>query len=801
MTLFYLILAWLAGIALARTADVAWWVWLLVFIPACAGAILAWLVGRSHKERSPWPVLFGYAALFALGAARLSLVVPHFNENDLAFYNNNGFVSVEGTIIDAPDVRDTYTNLRVRAESITLPGGESRAVKGLVLAQVPSVGSYRYGDPVIVHGELNTPPELEDFSYREYLARQGIYSLMRYTQVEITGERRGSPIRAAMFDFRQRAYQVIMRLLPDPQASLLAGILLGIESGISPDVMEAFNAVGASHVIVISGSNLVILMGVLQNTAKRFMREVYAAALTIVGIMFYTVFVGGDAAVARAAIMVTLAIIAPLLGRQTYGPASLALAAFVLTLFDPFTLWDISFQLSALATLGLILYVEPLQNILAKGLSLMLSVETAQKVVGTISEALVVTVAAQITTTPIIVYYFGRLSLVSLLVNCLIVPAQTHLMVLGGLSVLAALVVWPVGQVLAWGSWVFLSYTIGIVRLFARLPFASVTIENIPPSAIWGIYAIMFGLTFYARQDEEQRARLREGLGRAVGVKAVAGAGLVIVALLVAANCSLPDGRLHVTFADVGPGTATLIETPGGRHILVDAGGSGRRLSTTLGDELPFWDRYLDLVILTQPTQSHTGALRPILARYRVDAVMTNGVRGEGELTDALWAALEEQGTRIVNAEPGMRITVGDGVTLTVLHTQVGKPTDEDDPGGPVVILVTYGSARILLPGDLTHESEAALLSSGYALNATVLQVPAHGNQAASSEAFLAAVNPQVNILQVDAGNRAGSPHPETLARLESTGAPLYRTDLAGTIYLTTDGARLWIRTARREGR
>jgi competence protein ComEC len=273
---------------------------------------------------------------------------------------------------------------------------------------------------------------------------------------------------------------------------------------------------------------------------------------------------------------------------------------------------------------------------------------------------------------------------------------------------------------------------------------------------------------------------------------------LITASQLVAAACSLPNDRLHVTFIDVGPGTATLIETPGGRHILVDAGGSARKLSTALGDALPFWDRHLDLVILTQPTQAHTGALLPVLRRYHVDAVMTNGLRGTGDLDVALWAALEAGGTQTVAAQPGMRVSVGDGVTLTVLQTQTGSPPEAGDPGQPVILLLTYHDARILLTGDLTPEGEAALLSAGLPLDSTVLQVPAGGSRAVGGEAFLAAVNPQISVLSIDAGNRYGLPHPEALARLAATGAPLYRTDQAGTIRLTTDGHRLWVKTARR---
>jgi competence protein ComEC len=184
----------------------------------------------------------------------------------------------------------------------------------LVLVQAPRTTTYRYGDPVKVTGELLTPPTGDDFSYRDYLARDGIYSLMQFAQVEITGERQGNPLRTTLLDFRSSAHTTILRLLPDPESSLLAGILLGIESGIAPAIREDFNATGAAHIIAISGTNMVILAALLQSVSQRFLPKTGSTIATIVGVVGYAIFVGGDPAVVRAAIMSTLALIAARLG-------------------------------------------------------------------------------------------------------------------------------------------------------------------------------------------------------------------------------------------------------------------------------------------------------------------------------------------------------------------------------------------------------------------------------------------------------------------------------------------------------
>ncbi|GAB4469079.1 MAG: hypothetical protein Kow00124_03960 [Anaerolineae bacterium] len=789
MTLFYLSAAWLAGIVFAGSTRAVWWVWLIPAAISLPGLYLA-------RPGTVWRLVFGCALLFALGGTRYTLAIPRIGPEHIAHYNDQGFVTLEGVLIDAPDPRDSHTNLRIRVDLLYREGEEPIATKGLVLVQATSTQAYQYGDRVQVTGELSTPPVFDEFSYRDYLARQGIHSLMRFARVRIIGSGEGNPIRAAMLDFRDRAHRAIKRLLPEPQASLLAGILLGIESGISPDVREAFNRTDTTHIIAISGSNMVIIAGLIMSITRRFLRERWAIAATIAGVVAYAIFVGGDAAVLRAAIMTTLTLVATALGRETYGMASLGFAALLLTAINPLMVEDLSFQLSFLATLGLILYVDPLQHLLEHGVSRWVSSEHARQIVGALSDSLLVTVAVQITTRPLLAYTTGQASLVSLPVNLLIVPLQAPLMVLGGLGVLAALIFWPLGQVIAWGSWLFLSLTLWIVRNFARLPFASVDLGAVSLTMVIGVYAMIFGLTVLAGGSETARSRRRAMLDTIFSVRALAGAGVITAALLFTAAFSLPDGRLHVTFINVGDGNATLIETPSGRQVLVDAGGSGRQVAAGLGDALPFWDRRLDVLVLTGQGSRQIGGLQHILERYRFDTVLTPSVIPLSAESQPVFSALAGGGAQIAAASDGMRVQVDDGTMLTILlPAAAGNPAGEE---APAAVLVTYGEARFLLTGDLTEEAERALLNEHAALlDATVLLIPRGGHREAASEGFLTAVKPQACVLSIDAGNRYNLPHEETLARLASLAIPLYRTDQQGTIQMASDGESLHVRTAR----
>jgi competence protein ComEC len=165
-------------------------------------------------------------------------------------------VIVEGVVTAEPDARDAYTNLRVEADQLlisNLPDGITRTVKGLVLVQAPPFTDFRYGDRLRVEGKLQTPTDSGDFSYRDYLARQGVYSIMSRPRLTVLARDQGFAPRAWLYAFKARAKNVIAQILPEPQASLLTGILLGDDSGIPKSVQDAFRATGTSHIIAISG--------------------------------------------------------------------------------------------------------------------------------------------------------------------------------------------------------------------------------------------------------------------------------------------------------------------------------------------------------------------------------------------------------------------------------------------------------------------------------------------------------------------------------------------------------------------
>jgi competence protein ComEC len=278
-----------------------------------------------------------------------------------------------------------------------------------------------------------------------------------------------------------------------------------------------------------------------------------------------------------------------MMGRPTFAPASLFVAALIMTLLNPFILWDIGFQLSFAATLGLMIYADPFSRWTEARLLPLFGLETTRHLMRFLSDALLVTLAAQILTLPLIVGYFHQLSFVSLLANLFILPAQTGVMIWGGLATLVGLLVPAVGQILAWIAWLFLSYTIVLVRFFAAIPGAAVSVD-VSPAAVIGTFGLIFAVTWLWRRRSGQGrvvlARLRTDFPRWTAL----GFGGLITIVCLFWGLNRPDGNLHVAFLDVGQGDAIFIQTPGGRQIVVDGGRYPSVLFQHLGRQIPRHD-------------------------------------------------------------------------------------------------------------------------------------------------------------------------------------------------------------------
>jgi len=364
-------------------------------------------------------------------------------------------------------------------------------VEGLVLLNVLPYPEYHYGQRLLVMGELQEPRMATrpgEFDYRAYLKRKGIFVLMREPLVRVLPGQTGNPVLQMLLAFRDRCKAVLLRELPEPQASIAVGVLLGLQSSIPDDIYNTFSDTGTSHILVVSGWNFTIVATMLAGLTTRLRLGRGATFwLAMVVLWSYAFFVGPTGTVLRAAVMASLVVLARSIDRQSEPWTLLFVACWALTLHDPNTLWDLGFQLSALATASLFAFGKPVEAWLRRCPPFTWSaLEWA-------TEALTATLAAQILALPIILYQFGNLSLIAPLANILLVPAVPYAMLLGTVALIAGLIWLPLGQWLALVVWLPLSWLTEGARLLAQLPYAAL---QLPPFPLWlllGYYIIVVG--------------------------------------------------------------------------------------------------------------------------------------------------------------------------------------------------------------------------------------------------------------------------------------------------------------------
>jgi len=786
MPLVWISLSFLAGIVLASQVTLSAYLWISI---GFAVLLLAFAAAQFAKRRGvslthlQIPLIVTVLFSFFLGAWRYQAAQPKIDAFQIAFYNDREYdLLISGSLAEPPDYRDAYTNLKIKVEAVDSGSGDM-PVSGLILVRVPENQAYEYGQRLRVRGVLKTPPEDEDFSYRDYLAREGIHSYMSTAEVTTLPGSDGGFYKTAVYKLKDKLLENTYRLFNDPEASLLAGILLGVDTGLTKELQNAFKNTGTAHIIAISGFNIAIIAGVFFSVFRNLFGERLGAALAIAGIFFYTFLVGADAAVVRAALMGSLSLLARQLGRRNAGMNALAFVALIMALINPLVIWDVGFQLSFFATLGLILYAEPFSNF-TNQLITRLAKQASSTLTHIINDNVVLTFAAQLTTIPIMAYHFKRISLISFVANPFILPVQPAVMILGGLAVFSGSLIFPLGQLLAWAAWPFAAYTIRVVELFDRVPHGVIQLGNHSAWVIVMIYAALLGVTFNWTRLKEIASALGTRV-RGVALTATLAFLFICTILLWRSTASMGDGQMHVTFLDVGSANAVLIQTPEGRNVLVNGGPSTSELSDELGRRLPFFMRKLDWLIIASTNEDDLSALPRVVERYPPQNVLWSGnvqASFSAQTLDKYFAA---QGIPVSRAEAGQRLELGGGAFIEV---QAAGPRGS-------VLLLRYGNFSALLPLGVSEGTFEALEYGNVIGSVDVYLLTDSGYAPSNPPDMIENLNPQLVVLSVAAGDPDGLPSQDVLDSLE--GYSLLRTDRSGWITVSTDGNELRVEVER----
>jgi competence protein ComEC len=804
-----LAVAFSLGIALAPALPFgsAWW---------AAGAIVLLLLGGLvafvRGGRLAWPLLLaGFCCLGIHGTVVAEREAPPNDLRRVPEETLAASLTVEGWVTTPPDprppeVRDTgdaaRTRFTVEVTALHLGAQRAAATGQARLTALTPLPELHYGDEIRGRFRLRHPRRFDNpgsFDYPGYLAAQGIF-LEGWTRepVEIVQAARGSVLLAWVFRLRGLILARLDAVMAPAEAGLLKATVLGDRSGLTPEMNQAFLDSGTYHILAISGLNVSILAGTLFGLFRLLrVSPRLAAGVSALLVTWYAALAGAGASVIRAAVMADVYLFAVILDRRGDLLNSLALSALALLWWNPRFLHDVGFQLTYLATLGIILILPRCERNLAR----------LPRPVRWVLESVAITLAATAMTLPILATNFNRVSPAGFLANVPIVPLSGLITGLGTAACASVLVV-PTG--IPWlnqlNGWL-VDLLFVLARWFAGFPWSSLRVYTPTVGMVLAYYAaVTFTLVRYpASAASGGSARPRRWAGWAA-----VGCGLILAGLVYTRLAPFgEEPRVRLTILDVGQGEAIYVAYPGNARMLVDAGGmSGEGFDIGLRVITPYllheWVGGLDVLVLTHPESDHVGGAAAILKTFPVGEVWT-GSSVAGSATE-LWIQEYLRQRRIPHRIVAAGATPGrwGGATVEVLHPGRSGATEAASPAGraprpnnrSIVLRIGLGDQAVLLTGDIEREAELRLVSSGGSLRAQVLKVPHHGSRRSSTEAFLDAVRPTDALVSVGYRNPFRHPNPEVLERYRSFGSRVWRTDRNGaiTVEMRPDRTRVWAR-------
>jgi ComEC/Rec2-related protein len=746
--------AWLVGIAL-RASDilsphVAPWTWLAL---VGAGAMVATLVtlltpllvrqrvGPRYLALRLLLMAGILGAFLALGVARTAWTDPATDPTSVARYANGAFVRLRGEVIAEPDLRDGARLLIVEVSSIRLgDNGPAQSASGRITTAYYGPDDWfapAYGDTLALSGEL--------VSLNGRYAPPGVVAELTKARTVIVEREGGNPLLARLFELRLALAQAIQRALPEPEAALLIGILLGLKTLVLRSRLAYFTTTGTIHLVVPAGLKVSILADAAVRTLRPFGRWPRVIG-SLLAVGAYAAIGGGGPAALRAAIMGALLVLASALGRAYNVYIALALAVLGMTAVEPLVIYDAGFQLTVLATFGLPLLVPPIQRVLAAPFR-------GAPGVAVIAELLAVTLAAQLATLPVLAVTFHQVSLIAPLANLLTVPLLAPLLIAGAslatLGLTAALgqpILLGATLTLGWIAWPLLWYVDRVIELCAALPFSALMASDVPALAIvayyaalalavWGVPALVRRLRQRPHSEEAAPpANAIHEIPHKAGQARLAArlmASLALVATLSSAGAALPalanGPTARLDFLDVGPnGEATLLRLSSGVTVLINGGPDGTSLNAALASRLPFYQRALDLPVLTDPRAGGARGLEDAATRFTVAQAADGGMLHPTSEYIAWLDALRQHGTKRAQIRQGDALWL-DRQSLTSV---LAPPRDlyPDGSGATtatndVIMRLETPGLRALLLGAADDLALDALAGSGQPLAVDIVAV------------------------------------------------------------------------------
>lgn len=738
-------------------------------------------------------------------------------------YINTGKLTLEGVVIKNPVAYPDKIILVVRCQRI-FKDKSYTPVSGNIRLVIPPDLNLQYGDYIRFNSSFKEIRNFHNpggFDYERYMNLQGIYAtgfITDNSQIILLRKNAASITRLKLESFRSYLKQIIYENALSPQREIIEAITIGNQNEIPPDVRENFNKTGTSHILSISGLHIGIvavtafffislILKISEYLMLRFNIIKLASAGAFIFVLIYTFIAGMGIPVVRASLMALIFLSALLLGKQKDIYNILALAGLIILVVSPEALFDISFQLSFAAVFAIIYLVPRFSNTSFTFIESWPSL--AQKIFKQIYLSIMVCIAATLGTIPLIVFYFNRVSAITIIANLITVPLLGTIALAFSMAfILSSFISASIAGFFIKLTSFFVQISVNIITRLAELSWSSFTFTKPTVMEIVIFYFFIFLLM--------ELIDFRQGKGSKKGV--FQHYPLVLKSLLIASLLFFMVNAVYlfskdkfstdlkITAIDVGQGSSILVRFPGGKKILIDGGGfsdSSFDMGKMVIAPFLYHERIntIDAVVLTHPHPDHLQGLLYITNNFNVKEVWSTGQRSEDEIYRQWEKIIKQKNIKMIFLSKQSPSTKINGVYLNVLwplnslegHANATNYLQVNDYS--LVIKIKYGQISFLFPADISSAVERSLIKSQQDLFSDVLFVPHHGSYHSSSIDFIKKVSCRYAVISAGKHNLFRHPHPYTLDRYKNFQVKVFRTDKDGAITFSTDGTKLYIDT------